>query len=432
MRLTDACYLRPDGTFGRADILVRDGVIAEIAEIAAAGSRPSDLDCSGYVVLPGLVNGHYHSQATLMRGLEAGLELFDWFGDSPGGRAQSAVGAWLDDAANLTDIETVVRHEYVTLLRQGVTTVADCGVSEAVPPTLLADLGDQVGMRVIAQAYDDWIERVEDPDRYTVNIESEESLTREYVERAVGWRDRYRPRFAGHCLETVPRRERVLADWGRSTIAVLDEHGLLGPRTVLFHGCEMDADDVAAIARTGAVVMHCPVSNLGLHGRIPPAVEWRRAGITVGLGTDWGDTDMWGVLRAAWLLQQRVPDQPESRTAEEVGARILSTDRATHADVLRMATRGGAVGYGRDDLGEIAAGRTADLVLLDAARLRPYVHRADVSTLASAILACAGPGVVRHVLVAGKWALRDGEPTRVAPMPLAAEYDRIAASLLPA
>lgn len=424
MWLTDARYLRPDGTFGRADLLVRDGVVAEVAP---AGSRPSDVDCSGYVVLPGLVNGHYHSQATLMRGMEAGLELFDWFGDSPGGRAQSRVGGWLDDPANLTELADVVRHEYVTLLRHGVTTVADCGSSEAASPTLLADLGDEVGVRVIAQAYDDWIERVDDPARYTVNIESEEDLTREFVERAVGWRDRYRPVFAGHSLETVARRELALAAWGRSSIAVLDEHGLLSPRTVLFHGCEMDADDVATLARTGAAVMHCPVSNLSLHGRIPPAVEWRRAGVTVGLGTDWGDTDMWGTVRAAWLLQQRLPDQPAYRGADEPGP--LSTDRATHADVLRMATRGGALGYSRDDLGEIAPGRTADLVFLDADRLRPYVDGPELSTLAAAVVTSAGPGVVRHVLTAGEWALRDGAPVRVDADALAATYHRIAAAV---
>jgi 5-methylthioadenosine/S-adenosylhomocysteine deaminase len=176
--------------------------------------------------------------------------------------------------------------------------------------------------------------------------------------------------------------------------------------------------------------MHCPVSNLALHGRIPPAVEWRRAGVTVGLGTDWGDTDMWGTMRAAWLLQQRVPDQPGYRRTDETAPGAGSADRATPADVLLMATRGGARGYSRDDLGEIAPGRTADLVLLDAGRLRPYAHRADVSTLAAAVLATGGPGVVRHVLVAGEWALRDGEPVRVDAAPLADAYHRIAAGLL--
>lgn len=407
MWLTQARYLAPDGTFGVADIGVDGGVIAELA---SAGSKPSDVDCSGYVVLPGLVNGHYHSQSTLLRGLEIGIELFDWFGDSPGGRAQARIGEWLDDPAHEPQIAAVVRHEYLTLLRQGVTLVADSGLGE-VPPAVPIAAGDATGVRSVPQAYGDWIERLDDRSRYTVNIEPEEDLTAEELDRAMRYQRSYRPIFAMHCLETVRRRELVLERWGRSTIAVLAEHGLLTPRTVLFHGCEMDADDIAAVARAGSAVMHCPVSNVGLHGRIPPAVEWWRAGVTMGLGTDWGDTDMWGTLRAAWLLLQREPDRDR---------------RARPADVLRMAGRGGALGYGRDDLGEVAAGRTADLVLLDADRLGPYSRQPD--TLAFAILTDGCAGLVRHVLVGGDWVLRDGAPTRLDAA--AAEYRRIAAALV--
>lgn len=406
--LTRARYLGPDGTFREADIEVDNGVIGRIEP---AGSQPSDVDCSGLVVLPGLVNGHFHSQSTPIRGLEFGYEIFDWFGDSPNGRAQQRVGSWMDDAANVDRIAAVVRYEYLTLLRQGVTMVADCGFGEH-SPQLLADAGAAVGIRSVPQAYDDWIEKVADPSGFTVNIESEEDLTAEAVAIAERYRDEYRPIFALHCLETVRRRELVVQRWGASTVQVLQQYGLLGPRTVLFHGCEMDAADVATVAESGAAVMHCPVSNLALHGRIPPAVEWRRAGVTLGLGTDWGDTDMWGTMRAAWLLQQREPDRPR---------------RASPADVLWMASRGGALGYSRDDLGEIAPGRGADLVLLDAGRLGPS-HR-DPDTLAWSVLTDGGAALVRHVLVGGDWVLRDRRPTRVDADAVTAEYQQIVAEL---
>ncbi|MGA8113407.1 MAG: amidohydrolase family protein [Actinocatenispora sp.] len=410
MWLTQAHHLRPDGTFGVADIGVEDG---RIVELAPAGSQRGGIDCQGHVLLPGLVNGHYHSQATLLRGQEAGLDLTEWFGDSPGGRLQARIGAWLDDPANRDAIATVIRHEYLTLLRQGVTFIADSGVSE-IDPSVLAGVGDEIGLRALPQAYDDDIEHL-DPARFTVHIESEEDLTAEVLDRSVRYRDEFGPVFGLHCLETTWRRERALADWGASTVEVLDGRGLLTPRTVLFHGCEMTDRDVELVARRGAAVMHCPVSNLALHGRIPPAVAWRRAGVTMGLGTDWGDTDMWGTVRTAWLLQQGDPDRAA---------------RPTPGEVLRMATRGGAVGYARDDLGEIAPGRTADLVFLDASRLRPYAHRADVSTLGFAVLNDGGANLVRHVMVGGEFVLRDGEPTRVDATATAARYHRIAADLV--
>jgi 5-methylthioadenosine/S-adenosylhomocysteine deaminase len=398
--MTNACYFRPDGSFALADIAVEGGVIAEVAD---AGTQQSTMDCSGYVLLPGLVNGHFHSQTTVLRGLDAGLELFDWFGDSPGGRRQAEIGEWLDDPANIDGVAALIRHEYVTLLRQGVTFVADCGCSEC-SPAAMANVGDEVGIRALVQAYDDWIERVDDPGRYTVNIESEEDLTAEALDRTSGYQEKYAPIFALHCLETVKRREIVLDRWGRSTVRLLADRGLLSSRTVMFHGCEIDADDLALVAAAGASIMHCPVSNLSIHGRIPPATDWFRAGVTVGLGTDWGDTDMWGVIRTAWLLQQTGPRPP-----------------ATRSDVLRMATRGGAVGYARDDLGEIAPGRTADLVFLDADRLRP----SELPTLAFAILAEGGPALVREVMVGGEWVLRAGEPVRVDARQIAADYRKV-------
>ncbi|WP_344314293.1 amidohydrolase family protein [Fodinicola feengrottensis] len=406
--MTNVCHLRPDGTFGVADLAVEGGLIAEVTD---PGSQQSTMDCSGYVVLPGLVNGHFHSQTSVVRGLDTGLELFDWFGDSPGGRMQSKIGEWLDDPAHLDDVAALARYEYVAMLRQGVTFVADCGFSEC-PPGVLADVGDEIGVRALVQAYDDWICKVEDPARYTVNIDSEEDLTAAVLERTTGYLVKYAPIFALHCLETVKRRAIVQQNWGRSTVRLLADRGLLSSRTVLFHGCEIDADDLELVAKAGASIMHCPVSNLSIHGRIAPATDWFRAGVTVGLGTDWGDVDMWGTIRTAWLLQQ-------------TGSRPL----ATREDVLRMATRGGAVGYGRADLGEIAPGRAADLVFLDAARLRPSVHRADLSTLAFAIFAEGGPGLVREVMVGGHWVLRDGDPVRVDAHQVAADYQRIVAKL---
>lgn len=409
MWLTNARYLRPDGTFGHADVGVDGGVIDRLAE---PGSHRGEVDCGGQLVLPGLVNGHYHGAATLLRGLDSGLDLFDWFGDTPGGREQARIGEWLDDAANLDGLAAVLRYEYLTLLRQGVTLIADSGVSEA-DDALPAGVGDEVGLRSVPQAHGDSIECL-DPARFTVAIESEEDLTAEELDRVTRYRDAQDPVFALHCLETVARRELVVQRWGRSTVQLLAERGLLGPRSVLFHACEMDAADIETVAAAGAPIMHCPVSNLALHGRIPPAVEWYQAGITLGLGTDWGDTDMWGTLRAAWLLQQRESDRAR---------------RAAPADILRMATRGGAVGYSRDDLGEIVPGRTADLVFVDTERIGSSVNRTDVSTLAFALLTDGGAGIVRHVMVGGDWSLYDGESTRVDSAATVAEYRRIAAGL---
>ncbi|WP_163507431.1 amidohydrolase family protein [Fodinicola acaciae] len=392
MWLTEALYARPDGSFAVADIEVEGGTIAQIAPPA---HRAGAVDCSARVVIPGLVNGHFHSQTSLLRGLDDGLELFDWFGDSAAGRRQGEIGAWLDDPSNVDEVAAVVRHEYVELLRQGVTFVGDSGCSE-LSPAVLAAAGDAAGLRVVPQAYDDWIERLDDRERYTVNIEPEEDLTPAALDRASAYDG---VRFAMHCLESRQRREIVEKNWGMSTVRLLAERDLLAG-TILFHACEIDADDLALIVSSGASIMHCPVSNLAIHGKAPAVPEWVRAGATIGLGTDWGDLDMWSTIRTAYLLV-----------------------RTSRAEVLRMATRGGALGYGRDDLGEIAVGRAADLVFLDTERLRPYEER----TIAFAIFAAGGPA--RDVMVGGDWVIRDGVPTRIDAGAVLADYRRICTSL---
>lgn len=395
MWLTEALYARPDDTFAVADIAVEGGTITEIAPPAGR----SGVDCSRTVVLPGLVNGHFHSQTSLLRGLDDGLDLLDWFGDSTvASRRQAEIARWLDDPSNVDDVATVARYEYAQLLGQGVTLVGDSGCSE-VSPDVLAQAGDSVGLRVIPQAYDDWIERVADPARCTVHIEPEEDLTPAALDRVSAYDG---VRFAMHCLESRRRREIVEQNWGMSTVRLLAERNLLAG-TILFHACEIDADDLALIVANGASIMHCPVSNLAIHGSVPAVHEWFRAGATIGLGTDWGDLDMWSTIRTAHLLLRRA--------------------RATRADALRMATRGGALGYGRDDLGEIAAGRTADLVFLDIERLRPY----EPATLAFAIFAAGGPA--RDVMVGGDWVVRDGVSVRVDLAVLQAAYQRICGSL---
>lgn len=143
--------------------------------------------------------------------------------------------------------------------------------------------------------------------------------------------------------------------------------------------------------------MHCPVSNLASTGLIAPTAAWLDAGMRVALGTDFANTSFWEVMRTAWLL---------------LGAQGRH-DAGGPARVLQMATRNGALAYGRPDLGEIAVGRAADLVFLDAGRLLPYVDRDDVSTLAHAVLTQGRAEIVRHVLVGGRWALRNGETTLV-------------------
>jgi 5-methylthioadenosine/S-adenosylhomocysteine deaminase len=393
--LTGATLLDVSGRYRLADVEISDG---RFGSVAAPGRRSAGaVDGSGLVVVPGLVNGHYHGGSSLLAGLSAGMQIHDWADQSPQGRVQARLFEWLDAAASRSELETIYRKEYLDLLCQGVTFVADSGLSEQAPG-LAEDVLTDLGLRGSVECYGP-AEIPEDREHVThsLHFPEEEDLDEASLAATVAAAGSRAVRLTGHCLETPLRRSLVEARFGESTVGVLDAAGLLDSRTVLFHGCLMDQQDAARVAAAGACVVHCPVSNLLTGGRVAPLRTWIEAGVTVALGTDWADTDFWGTVRAARGV---------------LAAQGVRTP-VTAAKVLELATAGGASCYGRGDLGWVAEGRPADLVCLDAAGLQPYLQAGEVSTLASAVIHKGSAAVVRHVMVGGEWLVFDGAPTRV-------------------
>jgi 5-methylthioadenosine/S-adenosylhomocysteine deaminase len=395
VRLTGATLLDVSGRYRLADIEISDG---RFGSVTAPGRRsPGAVDGSGLVVIPGLFNGHYHGGSSLLAGLSAGMLIHDWADQSAQGRVQASLFEWLDAVASRSELETIYRKEYLDLLCQGVTFVADSGLSEQAPG-LAEEVLTGLGLRGSVECYGS-AETPEDDERvaHSLHFPEEEDLDEASLAATVAAAGSRPVRLTGHCLETPLRRSLVEARFGESTVGVLDTAGLLDSRTVLFHGCLMDQRDAERAAAAGASVVHCPVSNLLTGGRVAPLRTWIEAGVTVALGTDWADTDFWGTVRAARGV---------------LAAQGVRTP-ATAAKVLELATAGGASCYGRSDLGSVAEGRPADLVCLDAAGLQPYLQAGEVSTLASAVIDKGSAAVVRHVMVGGEWLVFDGTPTRV-------------------
>jgi len=153
--------------------------------------------------------------------------------------------------------------------------------------------------------------------------------------------------------------------WGKTIVARLAEHGLLGPGFVGAHGVWLADDDMKMLADTGGAIAHNPGSNLRLGCGIAPVRELLDRGVAVGLGTDGSvcadNQNLFEALRIASVVSTiRFPHETP---------RWL--DAAT---VWSLATAGSARVLGQAaDLGAIAPGRKADLVLLraDSVFLRP-------------------------------------------------------------
>ena len=183
----------------------------------------------------------------------------------------------------------------------------------------------------------------------------------------------------------------ALERYGRRPIDLLDEWGWLAPDVTLAHLCDVTDGEIARLATAGVTATHAPGCDLPMGWGIAPVAALRAAGIPVGLGTSGGGSNDAGHLLADARLAMQV--------APLVGPPIPA--RA----ILGMATSGSAVGLGRPELGHLRPGSAADLCVWDVSGIAD----AGVADPIAGLL-WANPGRrPRHVVVAGRVVVRDYE-----------------------
>ena len=170
-----------------------------------------------------------------------------------------------------------------------------------------------------------------------------------------------------------------------------EDLGWTGPDVWHAHCVKLDGAEIDLFARMRTGVAHCPCSNCRLGSGIAPVRAMRDAGVHVGLGVDGSASNDAGNLvaeaRQAMLLQ---------RVAQ-------GADRMSAREALWIATRGGAEVLGRDDIGQIAPGKRADLAIWDVSGLD------SAGSWDKAALLLAGPTRVRDLFVEGRQVVRDGQ-----------------------
>jgi cytosine/adenosine deaminase-related metal-dependent hydrolase len=230
---------------------------------------------------------------------------------------------------------------------------------------------------------------------------------------------------SGRFADGLRRRGIATPPRARSTIALLEETGVLATRPLLIHAVQTDARDAALIAASGAAVAHCPVANARLGHGIAPVPELQEAGVTVALGTD------------SVASNNRLDLLEEARVAQLAQRlRLRRPDALPAALLLRMATLDGARALGLEArIGSLDAGKDADLCAVALDR----VHCTPAGDVTAALFHTARGGDVilaavrgRILYHAGRWATLD--PGALAPQvrALAARLATACASAPPA
>jgi 8-oxoguanine deaminase len=375
-----------------------DGLVVAAPEPAA-----ENLDATGCIVTPGLVNAHHHLMQSLFRTLPGtrGVPMREWLPTMAAAYAAAGVDAELcHRAARVGLTESVLC---------GVTTVADHhltwpaglpddGVGIA---TAIADAADAVGARLVfvrGSARDD-------PQEAAASAEAIAVALRGRCQVAVGPAGVHSdaPETFALLGEVAARhglRRRTQANeqvdvevaaqrYGRRPLELLDEWGWLADDVTLAHLCGITDAERARLAAAGVGATHAPGCDLPMGWGIAPVAALTDDGVRVGLGTSGGGSNDAGHLLAdARLAMQVAPLAGRALTAREV---------------LGFATAGGAAGLGRPDLGHLDPGAAGDLVCWDVSGPADEgVH----DRLAG--LLWANPGRrPRHVVVGGRVVVRD-------------------------
>jgi formimidoylglutamate deiminase len=201
-----------------------------------------------------------------------------------------------------------------------------------------------------------------------------------------------------HAAEQPKEVADCLAWSGQRPVAWLLDHAPVDARWCLVHSTHLDDPEVARLAASGAVAGLCPTTEANLGDGVFRLPEYLAAGGRFGVGSDShvarDPAEELRLLEYTQRLAQLARNVAASAARPSVGASLWDA-----------AARGGAQALGRD-AGTLAPGRRADLVVLDGAHLDLVEREGDA--ILDALVFSGGLGVVRDVMVGGRWVVRDG------------------------
>ena len=413
MRLKNATFLNGDMEFETRDFSIEAG---KIRFNVNDSDKESSMDCENYFVIPGLINAHFHSYSPLTKGLMKEMALQDWCNDSEQGKIQQLFFDYVDNEISERDFAYVAQKSYVDMVKNGVTFVSD---SDPKSPALLSDAMNEIGIRGIIDTYEeigDYYNKPKDNVLFGSHLLEEEDFTNEELLRVKGMKDKYNPIMMTHCLENEWRFDIVKSKFGKSSIELYNEMDLLDDQTVLFHGVFMSKKDIALIAKQKSSIVHCPLSNLDTGAGVADVSYMLEKGVNVCLGTDFAHTNMWELMRLTYYLLKI--NNPVNKFAAE--------------DIFKMATVNGIKAYKlQEDIGQIKEGYKADLVFIKKhADLGPLLNKATFSSYLYNLLFYSKDDAVHHVMVDGKWIMKDRKLTTVDEQKVESRYIQIAAGFL--
>ena len=370
------------GRLERADVLLRDGVVAAVGRDLPVPRDARVVDVRGQIVMPGIVDTHTHLWQASIRGGCADQDLLGWL---------SNCNLVALPKISPADMYRFVRLATLDVLQTGVTTLVDWVYSIPYAQTeQYVHALEESGLRFVyamGGLPGREISRIKKELIDPVPLGSAQVASGADIRKLERLRADLRlARQLGVMLNAHVLEHR--SQQAEQPITALRQVGALNSDLLLNHAIHLTGRELEMVAGADARVAHCPLSNMRLASGIIKLPRMRELGMKVGLGHDGGtaDTsDAFSLMRAAVGLQRASTMNPGVYPGVE--------------DVLRMATIGGAEAIAMADrIGSLTPGKRADLLVLDPGTLN-FAPRFDV---VSQIVFNAQPGNVSYVFVDGR------------------------------
>ena len=414
-----------DAILEHMDIYCEGGVIRAMGPNLPQ-TADTVVDGTHFWCYPGLVNTHHHLYQVFSRNLPQvqNLELFPWL------TALYEIWKGLDEEvvrfSSLTGLGELMKHgcttcfdhhyvfpagagdllgtQFAAAEELGIRMVSSRGSMDlsrkdgGLPPDSVVQTVDEImqdSLRAI-EAYHD--PRPGSMRQVVLAPCSPFSVSAELLRQSAILARQYGVRLHTHLCETKDEERWTLENHGVRPLEYMATLGWTGSDVWYAHGIHFNTEELHELARTGTGVAHCPISNMKLASGVARIPEMLELGVPVGLAVDGSASNdgssLMEELRVCYLLH-----------------RLTSSEKAPSGyQVLKLATRGSARLLGREDIGQLAVGKRADLFLVDARRLE--LVGAEYSP--ADVLATVGlRGPVDYTIVEGKIVVKDGRLVNV-------------------
>ncbi len=377
--------------------------------------REEKLDAHGKLVMPGSIVAHTHFYGAFARGMSLPP------GPPPKNFPEILQQLWwkIDRALTLEDCKLSALVSLVDAIRNGTTTlidhhaspnaidgsldaIADAVLESGLRASLCYEVTDRNGtsgaragvrenLRFIKKVMGREWRRASNRVSAAFGVHASFTVSDKTLDHCLDAMDGLGAGFHIHVAEDIADEDDALQKFKQRVGERLEEHGVLGAKTIAAHCVHVDAGEIEILQRTKTNVAHNPRSNMNNAVGVADVLGMMRRGVNVGLGNDGFSNNMFSEMKTAYLLHKSHRRDPRRMGADQV----LQMAYANNAKIARV--------FWKPLVGELSVGAFADIILLDYV---PYTPLTAGNFPWHLIFGMDGTHVT-HTMCAGKWLMKD-------------------------